>query len=67
MLHKQINFTSDGRVNKQTYIHEKYPIPEYIPNGFQIPKRPAIILMPSGAYCYSSYHLKKECFDRWSM
>lgn len=49
MTHKQINFTSDGRVNMQAYIHEQYQTPNPGDN-FQINKRPAIIIMPGGAY-----------------
>jgi len=44
MLHKTINITTDGRVNMQTYIHDTHE------GGFQIPKRPVIIVLPGGAY-----------------
>lgn len=48
MLHETINFTSDGRVTLQTYIHDKYT------NDFQIKKRPALIILPGGAYSFLS-------------
>jgi acetyl esterase/lipase len=46
MLHRTINFTKDGRVNMRTYIHD------ISPDISQIPKRPAIIVLPGGAYGY---------------
>lgn len=48
MLHKTINFTSDGRVNMCTYIHD------LLSEDFQISKRPAIIILPGGAYAFLS-------------
>jgi acetyl esterase/lipase len=49
MIHKQINFTPDERVNMQTYIHEDYPTPSFAP-ARGVRKRPAVIVMPGGAY-----------------
>jgi acetyl esterase/lipase len=46
MVHKTINFTTDGRVNMHTYIHDS------LPQGLQ--KRPAIIVLPGGAYAFLS-------------
>lgn len=54
MLHEQINFTPDGRVNLKTYIHETFPKPAFLPQSFQLNKRPAIIIMPGGAYSFLS-------------
>ena len=48
MLHTTINFTEDGRVNLVTYLHEK------ICNGKELPKKPAIIILPGGAYAFLS-------------
>ncbi len=44
MLHQTINYTQDGRVNLKTYI------PDVLEHGFQLKKRPAIIIMPGGAW-----------------
>lgn len=48
MIHKTIKFTSDSRVTLQTYIHDKYN------SHFQIKKRPALIILPGGAYSFLS-------------
>jgi acetyl esterase/lipase len=48
MIHKTINITTDGRVNLVTYIHPKEI------NGKAIPKRPAIIILPGGAFTWLS-------------
>lgn len=51
MIHEQINFTPDGRVNLQTYIHE--PIDSSI-YGPQMDPRPAIIVVTGGGYAILS-------------
>ena len=48
MLHKTINLSSDGRVNLRTYIHDNNN------NNFQEKKRPALIILPGGAYSFLS-------------
>lgn len=53
MLHETINFTEDGRVNLKTYIHDDYQTE----NGtFFIQERPAIIVLPGGAYGFLADH-----------
>lgn len=49
MLHSTINLSDDGRVCLKTYIHD-----QSIQSNFQIPKRPAVIIMPGGAYSFLS-------------
>ncbi len=46
MICETINFTDDGRVNLRTYIHD-----ESDANGLKR-RRPAIIIMPGGAFSY---------------
>lgn len=48
MIHKTIKLTADGRVNMRTYIHD------ISTEGFQLTKRPAIIVLPGGAYAFLS-------------
>lgn len=48
MLHKNINITADGRVSLVTYI-----LPAEI-NGNAVAKRPAIIILPGGAFTWLS-------------
>jgi acetyl esterase/lipase len=48
MLQKTINLTTDGRVNMQTYILNLSM------NGQTLPKRPAIIILPGGAFTWLS-------------
>jgi acetyl esterase/lipase len=48
MIHKTINITPGGRVNLVTYIHSKEI------NSKPIPKRPAIIILPGGAFTWLS-------------
>lgn len=48
MLYETINFTEDGRVNMRTYIHD------LTCNGEPGPKRPAVIILPGGAYAFLS-------------
>ena len=48
MLHKIINLSSDGRVNLQTYIHDN------VKNDHRIKNRPALIILPGGAYSFLS-------------
>ena len=48
MLHESINFTDDGRVNMRTYVHDRTC------DGTALPKRPAIVVLPGGAYAYLS-------------
>lgn len=47
MIHEKIKLNENGSVSLTTYIHEKSSQWE-----FQIPKRPAIIVMPGGAYSF---------------
>jgi 4-carboxymuconolactone decarboxylase len=48
MIRETINFTEDGRVNLRTYIHDEPS------NGGQTVRRPAIIVLPGGAYGFLS-------------
>jgi acetyl esterase/lipase len=48
MLQKRIDLTPDGRVNLQTYILNPAM------NGRTLPKRPAIIILPGGAFTWLS-------------
>ena len=48
MLQKTINFTPDGRVCLKTYILNRTM------NGNPLPKRPAIIILPGGAFMFLS-------------
>jgi|GEM_PF-6623385 len=48
MLYKTINLTPDGRVNLITYILNKTM------NGNPLPNRPAIIILPGGAFTFLS-------------
>jgi acetyl esterase/lipase len=48
MLNKTINFTADGRVNIKTYVLP----PSY--DNRPCPKRPAIIILPGGAFTFLS-------------
>ncbi|MEN2983642.1 MAG: alpha/beta hydrolase [Dictyoglomaceae bacterium] len=49
MIHEIINITSDGRVYLKTYIHDQSNQAD-----FQIKKRPAIIILPGGAFVFLS-------------
>lgn len=51
MLHNTINLTEDGRVTLVTYIHNNYTSAF---ENFQPQKRPAIIVLPGGAYGFLS-------------
>ncbi len=48
MTHETIHLTPDGRVRLKTYIHEAHQ------NGVPTPKRPAIIVLPGGAFTFLS-------------
>lgn len=48
MLQKTISFSPDGRVNLKTYIHN------LTMNEQPVPKRPAIIILPGGAFTWLS-------------
>lgn len=49
MIHETINLSADGRVCLKTYIHDQSS-----QSDFQIQKRPAVIVMPGGAYAFLS-------------
>lgn len=49
MIHETIPFTEDGKVCLKTYIHDQSK-----QQDFQIPKRPAVIVLPGGAYAFLS-------------
>lgn len=49
MLHETIKLSADGRVRLKTYIHDQSE-----QGDFQIQTRPAIIVMPGGAYAFLS-------------
>lgn len=51
MINKMIKLTSVGKANLVTYIHEEFDVYKL---EFQILKRPAIIIMPGGAYAFLS-------------
>lgn len=48
MIFKTIPLSSDGRVNMRTYIHDSWR------NEERMPKRPAIIVLPGGAFTWLS-------------
>lgn len=51
MIHKTISLNSTGTVSLTTYIHE-----QSAQSDFQIPQRPAVIVLPGGAYSFLADH-----------
>ena len=49
MIHKTISLSKEKDVTLTTYIHD-----QSTQGNFQISKRPAIIVMPGGAYSFLS-------------
>ncbi|WP_371371158.1 hypothetical protein [Sporomusa aerivorans] len=45
MLHETVKFTQDGRVSLRIYVHDRSQ-----QQDFQMTKRPAVIVLPGGAY-----------------